>query len=137
MANPMQLFDITEDEITLVVTRFYEKVRSHPILGPIFSKHITAGEWPDHEAKIVRFWLNAILKEHVYDGNPMRTHVEARNVEPAHFANWLNVFDHTLAECLPPEKSEPFSALAHRIGKGLRFGLTQAQSKSDAPPSLF
>lgn len=73
-------FDITPDQIARVVATFYATVRDHPGLGPVFAVHVA--DWPAHEAKIARFWRNAILHDRVYDGNPLAAHRAAGNVRP-------------------------------------------------------
>jgi hemoglobin len=116
-------FPITPDQIDQVVRRFYAGVRAHPKLGPVFAAHVT--DWPPHEEKISRFWRNAILFERSYDGNPMTVHKAAGNVRPGMFDDWLALFDATLTEVLPNETAQQWSALAHRIGRGLRYGLLE------------
>ncbi len=127
-------FDISEDEITEVVQAFYRKVRRDPTLGPVFAAHVAPHDWPDHEAKIVRFWRNAILLDHSYSGNPMRTHMKAGNVKAAHFETWLALFDETVHAELRPEIATAFSDLAHRIGRGLRFGIEDRDAPADGIP---
>jgi len=134
--SPLRLFDITPDQIARVVRAFYARVRVHPDLGPIFAAHIANDDWPGHEEKIMRFWRNAILREGSYSGNPMRVHMQARDVQPEHFPIWLGLFDEVLDQELPPETAQAFSALAHRIGNGFVFGLTQMRQPRDAPPVL-
>ena len=112
-----------------VVAAFYAAVREHPGLGPVFAGHVT--DWPAHEAKIAGFWRNAILLERSYDGNPMAVHKAAGDVRPGMFVPWLALFDQVLAEHLAPEIAAAWSALAHRIGRGLAYGLVTA-----GPPSL-
>lgn len=136
MAHPLQLFEISAAEIDRVVTKFYARIRQHAELGPVFAAHIKAGDWPAHEAKIASFWRNGILKERSYSGNPMQKHVMAGNVAPAHFAIWLDLFDEVLQEELDPKTAQAFSALAHRIGRGLKLGLEQIQRPTDQPPIL-
>ncbi|QYX56690.1 group III truncated hemoglobin [Roseovarius sp. SCSIO 43702] len=136
MANPLALFEITPEEIDRVVTSFYARIRKHPDLGPVFAAHIADDEWPAHEEKIARFWRNAILRERSYSGNPMRIHMEARDVQPEHFPLWLGLFDEVLSEELDPRTARSFSALAHRIGDGFIFGLTQMRRPRDEPPIL-
>ncbi|MGH1576856.1 group III truncated hemoglobin [Planktotalea sp.] len=128
-------FDVTAQQIRDVTTAFYAKVRQHPTLGPIFARHVT--DWPSHEAKIAGFWRNAILLERSYDGNPMQAHKTAGNVFAKHFPIWLALFDETLLQMLPIETAQAWSALAHRIGRGLSMGLTPVSSAGDAPPKLF
>lgn len=136
MAHPMQLFEISAEQIDQVVTAFYARIRQHPELGPVFAAHIEAKDWPEHEAKIASFWRNGILKERSYSGNPMQVHMMAGNVKPAHFANWLALFDEVLEDQLPTDTARAFSALAHRIGRGLRLGLEHVQKPADQPPIL-
>jgi hemoglobin len=132
--NPLQLFDITPDQIDQIVAMFYMGIRQHDVLGPIFAAHIADDAWPEHEVKIAAFWRNAILKERSYSGNPMRVHMQTSDVQPAHFADWLALFDEVLAAQLPEDTARSFSALAHRIGHGLRLGLEQVRQPKDAPP---
>lgn len=122
-ARPMipPRFPVTAEQIDRVVAEFYASVRRHPVLGPVFAAHVT--DWPAHEAKIAGFWRNAILFERSYDGNPMAVHKAAGNVRPGMFIPWLALFDATLARSLPPETAAAWSALAHRIGRGLSLGL--------------
>lgn len=114
-------FQISAAEIDRVVAVFYTQIRQHPVLGPVFGRHIA--DWPAHEAKIAAFWRNAILFERGYDGNPMAVHKAAGNVRPGMFTPWLGLFDSVLAQQLPAETAEAWSALAHRIGRGLSLGL--------------
>lgn len=123
-------FDITPDQIDRVVAAFYAGVRRHGVLGPVFARHVT--DWPAHEAKIARFWRNAILYERSYDGNPMAVHRAAGNVMAGMFTPWLALFDATLQAELPEATAAQWSALAHRIGRGLSLGL-QVQ---EGPPLL-
>jgi len=125
-------FDITPDQIDRVVATFYAAVRQHPGLGPVFAAHVQ--DWPAHEDKIARFWRNAILHERSYDGNPMAVHRAAGNVRPPMFEVWLGLFDSVLRRELPAETAGQWSALAHRIGAGLRYGLLDDDRAG--PPSL-
>lgn len=114
-------FAVSDDQIAAVVTEFYAVVRTHPGLGPVFAAHVT--DWPRHEEKIIRFWRNAILHERSYHGNPMLVHRAAGNVRPGMFEVWLTLFDSVLRRLLPADTAAQWSALAHRIGRGMRMGL--------------
>ena len=116
-------FDITRDDIARVVAAFYEQIRQHPSLGPVFAAHVT--DWPMHEEKITRFWANAILYERAYDGNPAQVHKQAQNVRPGMFEPWLALFDMTLKRELTPEQAAAWSALAHTIGRSLRASVVE------------
>ncbi len=112
---------VTETQIERVVSRFYVQMRAHAVLGPIFAAHVT--DWPTHEVKIQRFWRNALLLQRCYDGNPMQVHMAAGNVKANHFPVWLALFDAVLAQELPMDLARAWSALVHRIGRGLSYGL--------------
>lgn len=127
-------FPITATEIDLVTGRFYAKIRQDPTLGPIFKGHIA--DWPTHEAKIAGFWRSAILFERSYTGNPMQAHMMAGDVRSDHFDGWLTLFDEVLDTSLPPETAAAWSALVHRIGRGLRMGVQDVALPAGAVPTL-
>ncbi|VAV93419.1 FIG01027630: hypothetical protein [hydrothermal vent metagenome] len=127
-------FDITRPEIERVVAAFYAQIRAHPMLGPVFTAHIT--DWPPHEAKIARFWASAILHERSYDGNPMAVHHKAGNVQPGMFSVWLDLFDSVLRAELTPAQAAAWSVLAHRIGRSLRAGVVDRATLPGGVPKL-
>ncbi|MBL4805985.1 MAG: group III truncated hemoglobin [Rhodobacteraceae bacterium] len=132
-------FPITAEQINTVVAAFYHQIRQHPVLGPVFFETVPDEReiWEEHEEKIARFWRNAILFERSYDGNPQRVHSQRPAVKPEHFALWLDLFDETLKTALPDDLATSWSALAHRIGAGLRMGVVQSQQRAGAVPNLL
>ena len=126
--------DLDEDQIDAVVRRFYARVRADPVIGPIFldSLGTRADVWEAHEAKIARFWQNALLRRPVYAGNPMMVHAGISDLHRDHFAHWLSLFDAVLFEVLPPGTAQSWSRLAHRIGQGLSMGLEPARARASA-----
>jgi len=131
-------FPISAAEIDTVVARFYARVRQNKTLAPVFFASIpdAAAHWERHEEKIARFWRNAILHERSYSGNPQHMHSMRPMIKPAHFAIWLGLFDEVLHETLPKKTATSWSALAHRIGAGLRLGVEARQQPDGAPPIL-
>lgn len=127
-------FLITPDDIDTVMRRFYARIRAHDTLGPIFATHVSV--WPEHEAKIGRFWKKAILHEAGYVGNPMMTHMGIASMRAHHFETWLTLFDEVVAETLDETPAAAFSALAHRIGRGLRLGI-QDRDKPEGTAPIF
>jgi len=127
-------FDITRPEIERVVAVFYDRIRHHPSLGPVFARHVT--DWPAHEAKVAAFWANTILHERGYDGTPVAAHVNAGNVRPGMFSTWLALFDIVLNAELRPDQAAAWSALAHRIGRSLRASVTERETHEGGIPKL-
>jgi Truncated hemoglobins len=134
MADPLARFEVSEEEIDRVVARFYERVRAHSMLGPVFAVHVD--DWPAHEAKVARFWKNAILRKPGYDGSPMQVHRAAGNVRPGMFSAWLAEFDKVVRAELDPAQAEGWSALAHRIGRSLRQGVVERETFAGGIPKL-
>lgn len=123
-------FAITPEQIDATVVEFYACVRQHPGLGPVFAAHV--GDWAEHEAKISRFWRNAILRDGGYDGFPQRVHLAANDVRAPMFAVWLALFDAVLKRTLPDTTAAAWSDLAHRIGRGFHMAV-QARDGGDVP----
>ncbi|GHF00509.1 hypothetical protein GCM10016455_21890 [Aliiroseovarius zhejiangensis] len=136
--NPLRLFDITPAQIDRVLAVFYARIRQHPELGPVFNGHVgvTDDEWAAHIALISRFWRGAILREPGYDGNPMRVHMQAGDVKPAHFDPWLALFEEVTTELLPPDTARAWIMLAYRIGRGLRMGVEDLSRPAQHVPKL-
>lgn len=138
-STPLQKFPITAEEIDRLVAAFYERIRAHPSLGPVFARAIAAEdgpEWRAHEAKIAAFWRNAVGMDRSYDGNPMKVHVANPEVMPGMFSTWLDLFRRTAEEVLDPLTADRMAALAERIGDGMRYAVTQRGQVKGAPPSL-
>ena len=116
---------VTHADIEKVVGKFYARVRGHPLLGPIFFSTISHDPdlWREHEAKIARFWANALLYENQYSGKPMMVHAGVSAIQPQHFDIWLGLFEQTLFEVLEQRTAQLWSELARRIGRGLKLGI--------------
>ena len=59
---------ITREEISDLVDRFYAKVPLDPEIGPIFNAAID--DWPEHLRLLKDFWSTVLLTERSYKGNP-------------------------------------------------------------------
>lgn len=138
--RPLQKFDMEPEDIDRLVAAFYKKVRAEPTLGPVFAQAIApedGPEWRAHEAKIASFWRNVIGIDRSYSGNPTAAHVSNPRVMPGMFSVWLDLFEETAHEVLSPEKAAPISALARRIGDGMRYAVTNRNQPRGAPPVLM
>lgn len=132
----MQRFEITAEEIEQLVACFYARIREHDVLGPIFIKAVGAGDaaWRHHEAKIASFWRNAIGMDNSYSGTPMQVHMDNHDIQPEHFAEWLEVFHDVAGQTLTSDQAQHIGELANRIGRGLSLGIANGRlKKGDAP----
>ncbi len=84
----------TLEDIQLLVNTFYQRVREHELLGPIFNG-IIGDRWPVHLEKMYRFWQTVLLGEHTYFGSPFPPHAKLP-VSQQHFDAWLALWHTTV-----------------------------------------
>ena len=112
--------ELQEADIARLVDRFYDKVRLHPQLGPVFNGAVH--DWDEHKQTLTAFWCAVALGTGGYRGNPMAAH-RAQPIDAAHFEEWLALWNETTAEVLAPDHAARMQAFADRIGQNLRRGL--------------
>lgn len=88
-------------DVKLLVDTFYEKIRAHEILGPIFSSIIT--DWDAHLIILTDFWETQLFLKRKYFGNPVTAHEEVDDktngtITSEHFGLWLNQWFNTIDE---------------------------------------
>lgn len=113
---------IDEAFISRLVEEFYDRVRRHERLGPMFDGVVT--DWPEHLDKLKAFWASVALNAGTYSGRPMQAHMRVPAIEPAHFGEWLYLFEQTLRDLAPDEAAvDYFMVRASRIGESFKLGL--------------
>jgi hemoglobin len=126
----------TEEEVHRLVHSFYERVRSDPVLGPIFDAHIR--DWGPHLAKMVDFWSSALRGTARFRGAPMPKHAVLPGLNAQLFERWLALFAQTTAGLDNPAMAERANDLAARIADSLWYGYqlnaaSRAQAADPAP----
>jgi len=94
------------EDIYLLVTSFYKKIRKDPVLGPIFNSIIV--DWESHFIVLTDFWESQLLIRRTYLGNPIEVHQEVDSkmnytITSEHFGLWLNLWFETLDELFTGE----------------------------------
>lgn len=114
---------ITEEYISTLVDTFYERIRAHALIGPIFEEAI-GDNWPPHLAKMKRFWSSVALNTGAYSGKPVPAHQKLSRVQPWHFNIWLVLFRQTLEDTAPSsEAAAYFMERAERIAQSLQLAM--------------
>lgn len=108
-----------------VVRRFYALIRRDPMLGPIFNPRVA--DWPEHEAKIARFWSSVLLTTGEYRGSPMQVHLAIPDLTRDHFDRWLALFAAALDETCDPVQAAAFQSRADRIAEAFQFARSAAR----------
>lgn len=109
---------ITEDQISNLVDRFYEKVALNERLGPIFQHHVH-GDWDVHLAKMKTFWRSVLLRTGEYKGKPVPVHQRLEGIETQDFEEWLNLFYSTTQSTFGEEAALLVNEAARRIATSL------------------
>ena len=108
--------------ISSFVDRFYARIRSDDLLGPIFAARIA--DWPSHLEQMKRFWRSVLHNSGEFNGSPMRKHVAIDGLDEHHFARWLTLFRETLRdEEVSAEATDQVGGKAKTIAESLLMGI--------------
>ena len=96
------------EDIFLLVSTFYDKVKVNPRIGHFFNESIA--DWPEHLEKLTDFWETNLFMVSKFRGNPMRVHKEVdrkfdHSIEQEHFGEWLNLWYQTLDELFEGDRA--------------------------------
>ena len=123
---------IDETFISTLVVLFYERVRMHSVLGPIFSNAVE--NWDEHLPRMKDFWSSVALNSGRYGGKPVPVHQALAGVSRDDFGIWLNLFEETVRDLAGSEQTVSyFRERADRIAKSLQlamFGLPSLDGKA-------
>lgn len=97
---------VNREDIYLLVTSFYKKIRKDPVLGPIFNAIIV--DWESHFEVLTDFWESQLLVRRTYLGNPIEVHQQVdskmkHTITSEHFGLWMNLWFETLDELFTGE----------------------------------
>lgn len=112
---------VLREDIKIMVDKFYDKVKSDKLLGPVFS-HV---DWPHHLPIMYDFWSSLLLGDQTYKGNPLQKHLSLP-IQREHFSRWLDLFKETVDENFKGENAEEVKMRADSIAGIFQYkmGLT-------------
>jgi hemoglobin len=114
--------DITEEALGRLVERFYAKVRSDALLGPVFEGAVE--DWPEHLDRLQSFWSSVMLTSGRYKGRPLPAHLKhGAAMTPQRFSRWLALWKETTAELFPAKAAAALQFKASRIAESLSLGI--------------
>lgn len=113
---------MTEQQLSTLVDRFYAKVRTDDVLGPVFNAAVR--DWPEHLERLSAFWSSVMLTTGRYKGNPMAVHMKQKSaIEPSMFGRWLELWRETASEQLDERGAAAVIEKAERIAQSLQLGM--------------
>lgn len=104
------------EDIVLLVTSFYAKVKEDELLAPQF-QHL---DWEKHLPIMFNFWSSMLLGDQRYQGNPFQKHT-ALPINASHFDRWLKLFTQTVDERFTGTKAEETKSRAQSIAGVWQF----------------
>ena len=113
-------------DIDLFIRSFYEKVKTDPVIGIIFTE-IVEMDWDHHIPVIVNFWESILLDNPVYKRNAMAVHYDLNKkypLEAKHFEAWLHLFNDTLDQMFSGKITELAKKRAGGIASLMQFKMT-------------
>ncbi|WP_338359299.1 group III truncated hemoglobin [Yeosuana marina] len=121
------------EDIFLLVSSFYEKVRSNTVLGPFFNKIIK--DWDDHIERLTNFWQSTLFLKTKYSGNPLEAHVQVdkecnNSITELHFGLWLNLWFQTIDEHFKGDYAENAKYRARKMGTFLYLKIFEARKNN-------
>lgn len=121
----MKTDHITEQSIQVLVDTFYERIRAHPTLGPVFIQAIGEGDdvWRPHLAKMYDFWSSVMLTSGRYHGTPVQKHKGLPPFDAELFDQWLVLFEDTARDIHSDEIAMKYVETSQRIANSLKLAL--------------
>ena len=121
-------------EVDFLVRRFYEQIRKHETLGPIFNQVVE--DWDHHLIHLSDFWEIILLQTGPGRGkfNPAQVHVEVDQkinhaIDQAHFGNWLELWFETVDRYFEGENADYAKEHARRMAHMLFMRIWEARKK--------
>ncbi|MEO5789686.1 group III truncated hemoglobin [Gelidibacter sp.] len=122
------------EDVYVLVSEFYRKVRKDPVLGPFFNRVIK--DWEAHIERLTTFWESSLFMtkklDHRYHGNPLQVHIEVDRendnaITQVHFGLWMNLWFETLDELFEGEYADNAKNRARKMGSFMFMNIFQAR----------
>lgn len=122
----------SRQDIHMLVTTFYSRIRKDVYLGPIFEKHIN--DWPTHLDHLTTFWENSLFHTGRYKGNPLKIHevvdkTENNGLNEQHFGVWLNHWIQTLDDLFLGDHATILKLRARKMATHIHIHLFEARKE--------
>ena len=119
----------SREDVKLLVTSFYKKVREDDVLAPFF---VGIEDWEAHFEKLTTFWESSLFLQTKYYGDPLSVHVEVdqehhQRISEYHFGIWLNLWYQTIDELFEGEVAQNAKRRARKMGTFLYLKIFEAR----------
>lgn len=120
----------TREDVYLLVSSFYAKIRKDAVLGPFFNE--TIKDWDAHLERLTTFWESSLFLKTKYLGNPLEAHVQVdrahnNTITEVHFGLWLNLWFQTIDELFEGEYADNAKNRARKMSTFLYLKIFEAR----------
>lgn len=120
----------TREDIYVLVSSFYIKVRSNNLLGPFFNGKIK--DWDEHLERLTTFWESSLFLKTKYYGNPLEAHVNVDKdaggtISELHFGTWINLWIETIDEHFYGEYADMAKHKARKMATFLYLNIFESR----------
>lgn len=117
------------DDVALLVSSFYEKVKNDITLKPFFS---SIEDWDKHLDTLTTFWESSLFLKTKYYGNPLEAHIKVdqaneNTITQEHFGIWMNLWFETIDELYEGEYANMAKNRARKMSTFLYLKLFEAR----------
>ena len=124
----------TREDVFLLVSGFYKKVRQNPEIGHFFNEVIQ--DWDAHLEKLTDFWESNLFFKALYTGNPQKVHVKVdqenhQEISSYHFGIWLNLWFETIDELFEGELANRAKNNARKMSSHLYLKIFEARKNNN------
>ena len=121
------------EDVFLLVSEFYKKVRTDIVLGPFFNTVIS--DWDVHIQRLTTFWESSLFLKTRYTGNPLQAHIKVdkdnnNSITELHFGLWLNLWYQTIDELFVGDYAENTKRRARKMGTFLYLNIFQSRNQN-------
>jgi hemoglobin len=118
-------------DVFLLVSKFYEKVRKDEVLGPFFNE--TIKDWDAHLEHLTTFWESSLFLKTRFHGDPLEAHVKVdkahdHSITELHFGLWLNLWFQTIDELFEGDYAENAKRRSRKMGTFLYLKIFEARN---------
>lgn len=120
----------TREDIFLLVSTFYEKVRKDEKIGYFFNNAIK--NWDEHLDRLTTFWESNLFLKGKYLGDPLTAHAKVdkennNSITELHFGIWLNLWYQTIDELFEGDYAENAKRRARKMSTFLYLKIFEAR----------
>jgi len=120
-ARPARRDIATDNDVGVLVGRFYRGAIPDPLLGPVFERF--GVDWSLHLPKLIAYWEHVLLNRPGIATNTIGAHASVQNVAPfgpAHIARWVELWEQTVDESYVGPVADLAKTRARQVARALQ-----------------